>query len=54
MKKQRTIVAVFVMVIAGMIGWFVGGFFNNPSVSILFALIAGIACVVYTLDNQEQ
>lgn len=54
MKKQRTIVAVIVMAIAGMIGWFVGGFLNNPSGSNLFALIAGIACVVYTLDNQVQ
>ena len=40
------------MVIAGIVGFFIGATMNEAmSGSILFSLIDGIACIVYTIDN---
>ena len=46
MRLFRMIVSVFVMLIAGLIEA-MGG-------AVLFSLIAGIACVIYTIENQEK
>ena len=56
MKKFRTAVSVVIMVIAGIVGFFVGGFLGNELVNgaILFSMIAGIACLIYTIDNRDQ
>ena len=55
MNKFRTIVSVIVMVVAGIIGLFAGAFFNDTmGGATLFSLVAGIACIVYTIDNREQ
>ena len=55
MKKFRSTVSVIIMVIAGIIGFFVGGALNNVwGGAILFSLISGIACVIYTIDNREE
>ena len=55
MNKFRTVVSVIVMVIAAMVGFFVAPSLGDAlGGAILFALIAGFACVIYTLDNREQ
>lgn len=55
MKKFRTVVSIIIMVIAGIIGLFVGSALNEGlNGAILFSLIAGIACIIYTIDNREQ
>lgn len=50
MKKFRTGVSVLVMVVAGVIGFFAGGFEGAT----LFAMVAGMACIIYTVDNQNS
>ena len=55
MKKFRTIVSLIAMVLAGVVGFFVGSALENAfGGAILFSLIVGIACVVYTIDNQNE
>ena len=54
MKKFRTVVSLILMVIAGVVGFFVGSALENGfGGAILFALIVGIACVIYAIDNRE-
>lgn len=60
MKKFRTIACVIIMVIAATIGFFIGaGLYDatwNEALNgaILFSLIAGIACIVYAIDNRNE
>ena len=55
MNKFRTVVSLIVMVIAGVAGFFIGSALENAFAgAILFSLIAGIACVVYTVDNRDE
>ncbi len=55
MNKFKTVVSIIIMVIAGVVGLFVGASMNEGlSGSILFSLIAGIACVIYTIDNHKN
>ena len=55
MKKFRTVASVIIMVIAGIVGFFIGAFLNEPMAgTILFSMIAGIACIVYAIDNHEE
>ncbi len=55
MKKFRTIVSVIVMILAGIAGFFVGSSLDNGfGGAILFSLVAGIACIIYTLDNRQK
>ena len=55
MKKFRTVASVIIMVIAGIVGFFIGAFLNEPMAgTILFSIIAGIACIVYAIDNHEE
>lgn len=55
MKTFRTVVSVIIMVLAGFVGFFVGASVNDSmSGAILFSMIAGIVCVIYTLDNREE
>ena len=50
MKKLRTIVSVIAMIIAE-----IGATMNNAiGGAILFSMIAGIACIIYAIDNQEE
>lgn len=54
MNKFRTVVSMIVMVIAAIVGFFIGASLGDAlGGAILFYLIAGFACVVYTLDNRE-
>lgn len=55
MKKFRTAASVVVMVIAGIVGFFVGASLNEAmGGAILFSMIAGFACVVYTIENRDS
>lgn len=52
MKKFRTAVSVIIMVIAGIVGFFVGASVNEAMTgAVLFSMISGIACIIYTIDN---
>ena len=55
MKKFRTVASVIIMVIAGIVGFFIGAFLNEPMAgTILFSMIAGIACIVYAIDIMKN
>lgn len=55
MKKFRTVVSLIVMLIAGVIGFFLGATLNEAMLgAILFSMISGIACIVYAIDNKED
>lgn len=53
-KKFRTVASVIIMVIAALVGFFAGSVLSDGlHGAILFALISGIGCIVYTVDNPE-
>lgn len=55
MNRFRTVVSLIIMIIAAIAGFFAGAFLDaGPDGAILFSLIAGIACIIYTVDNQER
>ena len=55
MDKFRTVVSLIIMVISAFAGFLVGAFLNNAVGSaILFAIISGIACIIYTVDNPRK
>ena len=55
MNKFRTVVSLIIMIIAGIIGFFAGAALDEGlNGAILFSLIAGIGCIIYTIDNQEK
>ena len=55
MKKFRTIVSIIAMIIAGIVGFFAGATMDSAiGGAILFSMIAGIACIIYAIDNQEE
>lgn len=51
---RKTIVSLIIMIISSFAGLFAGGLLANDMVGgmILFALISGIACIIYTLENK--
>ena len=54
MNRFRTIVSVIVMLLAAVIGLFLGAALENIlGGMILCAIIAGFACVIYVLDNRN-
>ena len=48
-ENGKTAVAVIIMIIAGIIGTI---YDDSMDDAILFSIIAGIACVIYTVDNK--
>lgn len=55
MNKNRTAVALLLMVFAALIGFYVGSWLQaGMQGAILFSMIAGIACIVYTIDNRDR
>ena len=55
MKKFRTIVSLVIMVVAGIVGIYAGGYFRDAiGGATLFSMIAGIACIIYTIDNHNE
>ena len=54
MKKFRTTVSVIIMILAGIAGFFAGSAVTDGmGGAILFSMIAGIGCIVYTADNRS-
>ena len=55
-KKLRTVASILIMVLAGIVGLFVGASLQEDGLggALLFSMIAGIACIVYTIDNREK
>lgn len=52
MKKFKTVLAVIIMVIAGIVGFFIGATLDEAmGGAILFSMITGIACIIYTIYN---
>lgn len=50
---KNAIYSVIIMTLASFFGMIFGSLANNEMGGmILFALIAGIACIIYTLDNK--
>ncbi len=55
MKKERTIVSVMIMILVGIVGFFIGSTLDNSfGGAILFSMISGIGCIIYTLDNRRE
>ena len=55
MKKFRTIASVIIMFLAGIAGFYIGASLDEAmGGAILFSMIAGIACIIYALDNREN
>lgn len=55
MGKFRTVISIITMVIAGIVGFFIGAAMNEAmGGAVLFSMIAGIACIVYTIDNHKE
>jgi inner membrane protein involved in colicin E2 resistance len=55
MKKYRTVSCVIIMAIAAIAGFFIGATLDETmGGSILFSMIAGIACIVYSIKNREE
>ena len=55
MKKFRTSISVTIMIFAAIGGYLTGSTANEPmGGAILFAMIAGLACIVYAIDNQGK
>lgn len=55
MKKFRTAVSVVIMVLAAIVGLFIGAAFNEGlNGAILFSVISGFACTVYAIDNRDK
>lgn len=55
MKMGKTISSVIIMIIAGIIGFLIGSAFGNRfEGAILFSMISGIGCIIYTLDNMQK
>ena len=55
MKKSRTIAALIIMILAGIVGLFAGSYFNEAiGGAALFSMVAGIACVIYAIDNHDE
>ena len=55
MKKYRTETCVIIMAIAAIARIFIGATLNEAmGVAILVSMIAGIACIVYNIENREE
>lgn len=54
-RKFRTAVSLIVMLLSGATGFFIGAALGNAwGGAICFSMIAGIACVVYAVDNRDE
>jgi len=53
-KKFRTVASLIVMALSGVAGFFIGAALGNACGAICFSMIAGIACVVYAVDNRDE
>lgn len=54
-RKFRTAVSLIVMALSGAAGFFIGAALGDAwGGAICFSMIAGIACVVYAVDNRDE
>ena len=54
-RKFRTAVSLIVMLLSGAAGFFIGAALGDAwGGTICFSMIAGIACVVYAVDNRDE
>ena len=54
-RKFRTAVSLIVMALSGAAGFFIGAALGDAwGGPICFSMIAGIACVVYAVDNRDE
>ena len=54
-KKFRTVASLIVMLLSGAAGFFIGAALGNAwGGATCFSMIAGIACVVYAVDNRDE
>ncbi len=54
-RKFRTAVSLIVMLLSGAAGFFIGAALGDAwGGAICFSMIAGIACVVYAVDNRDE
>lgn len=52
---RKTVASIVIMALSSCVGLFVGGMLNNTvGGMILFALVSGIACIIYTLEKTEK
>ena len=55
MRKFKAVDAVCIMVLAGIVGFFMGAFLDNSmGGDILFSIVAGFACVVHAIGDREE
>lgn len=55
MDKFRTVVSLIIMLISAFAGFIFGALFNSAvGGAILFSLISGISCIIYTIDNPRK
>ena len=55
MRKFKAVDAVCIMVLAGIVGFFMGDFLDNSmGGAILFSMVAGFACVVHAIGDSEE
>ena len=54
MRKFKAVDAVCIMVLAGIVGFFMGAFLDNSMGAILFSMVAGFACVVHAIGDREE
>lgn len=54
-RKFRTAVSLIVMALSGAAGFFIGAALGDAWGGVIcFSMIAGIACVVYAVDNRDE
>ena len=55
MRKFKAVDAGCIMVLAGIVGFFMGAFLDNSmGGAILFSMVAGFACVVHAIGDREE
>lgn len=52
---MRTIISVVIIIIAAVVGFFMGSGMNDSmGGASLFAIIAGFACTIHAIENQKK
>lgn len=52
---MRTILSLVIIVIAAVIGFFLGSGMNESTAfATLFAVVAGFGCVIHAIDSKKQ
>ena len=55
MRKFKAVDADCIMLLAGIVGFFMGAFLDNSmGGAILFSMVAGFACVVHAIGDREE